>query len=310
MSNRARTPALRRTVADSNSPFGGSYPAGGSRKSKHSGDQYGGEDFGVSSARATIGPSEYSDMNAVTAQSSLLQPRVAVVLGVSAAWHPPLFACRLLSIAPALFWGVPMGLRLLAMLHLMFFGRANFKGSSTGASPGAAPGLDMTFEARLRLTETMLATIWCGASGYLSFFFTDCLMSRWLVNYTPQATIVRLLTIAAVNTYLTSCTLWVTGGLADPRLLLPVWIAISTTLTVMYHVTQRKINIRKETSMSISVFSIASFISMVALLAQLHSNRADYPQIPLATLAKRAWQEACKVVVAIMEYTGNAGDLL
>jgi len=164
-----------------------------------------------------------------------------------------------------------------------------------------------------------------------------------LVNYTPQATIVRLLTIAAVNTYLTSCTLWVTGGLADPRLLLPVWIAISTvhnppplrlpgpymwfspvlsntntnaaplahkTLTVMYHVTQRKINIRKETSMSISVFSIASFISMVALLAQLHSNRADYPQIPLATIAKRAWQEACKVAVAIMEYTGNAGDLL
>ena len=165
MSNRARTPALRRTVADNNSPFGGSYPGGGgggggSRKSKHSGDQYGGEDFGVSSARATIGPSEYSDMNAVTAQSSLLQPRVAVVLGVSAAWHPLLFACRLLSIAPALFWGVPMGLRLAAMLHLMFFGRANFKGSSTGASPGAAPGLDMTFEARLRLTETKLATIW------------------------------------------------------------------------------------------------------------------------------------------------------
>jgi hypothetical protein len=78
----------------------------------------------------------------------------------------------------------------------------------------------------------------------------------------------------------------------------------------MYHVTQRKINIRKETSISISVFSIASFISMVALLAQLHSNRTDYPQIPLATLAKRAWQEAGKVAVRIMEYTGNTGDIL
>lgn len=28
-------------------------------------------------------------------------------------------------------------------------------------------------------TELALATIWCFASGYLSFFFTDCLMSRW-----------------------------------------------------------------------------------------------------------------------------------
>ncbi|KAK0656315.1 N-glycosylation protein-domain-containing protein [Cercophora newfieldiana] len=308
MSNRVRTPAQRRTVADSNSPFGSSSYPNGSRKSKHTsnhrGDHHGDEDF--SSSRTNLSTSGPSDPSSVTAHSSLIQPRVAVLLGVSEGWHPLLFACRLLSIAPALFWGIPMGLRLLAMLHLMFFGRANFK--STGASSGATPsmtGPDMLFEARLRLTETLLATIWCGASGYLSFFFTDCLMSRWLVNYTPQATIVRLLTIAATNTYLTSCALWVTGGLADPRLLLPVWIAISTTLTVMYHITQRKINIRKETSMSISVFSIASFISMVALLAQLHSNRTDYPQIPLATVAKTTWQKAGKAAVKIMEYAGE-----
>ncbi|KAK0633675.1 N-glycosylation protein-domain-containing protein [Immersiella caudata] len=265
-------------------------------------------------ARSNLGASDSNDPSAVTARSSLLQPRLAVVLGVSEAWHPLLFLCRLLSIAPALFWGFPLALRLLAMIHLMFFGRANFKaGNPPETSLGAAPSLaslDMTFEARLRLTETFLATIWCGASGYLSFFFTDCLMSRWLVNYTPQATIVRLLTIAATNTYLTSCALWVTGGFADPRLLLPVWIAISTTLTAMYHVTQRKINIRKETSMSISVFSIASFISMVALLAQLHSNRTNYPQIPMATMAKRAWQEVETVASRMMEYTGNTGDIL
>jgi hypothetical protein len=150
-------------VVDSNSPFGGSYPSG-SRKSKHGGsqggDHYGGKDSGISSARNNLGA---SDPSAVTAHSSLLQPRVAVVLGVSEAWHPLLFACRLLSIAPALFWGVPMGLRLLAMLHLMFFGRANFKSPTPGASSGTSPsmaGLDMPFEARLRLTETLLATIW------------------------------------------------------------------------------------------------------------------------------------------------------
>ena len=49
-----------------------------------------------------------------------------------------------------------------------------------------------------------------------------------LVNYTPQATVVRLLTINAVNGYLTSWALYLIGGAEDPRLLLPAWIGIST----------------------------------------------------------------------------------
>lgn len=91
----------------------------------------------------------------------------------------------------------------------------------------------------------------CFASGYLSFFFTDCLMSRWyvrlrrdatlgtiktegqandhrLINYTPQATMVRLLTINACNAYLTAGVLSLAGGFRDPRLLLPGWIGIAT----------------------------------------------------------------------------------
>lgn len=79
---------------------------------------------------------------------------------------------------------------------------------------------------------------------------------------------------------------------------------------MLYHITQRKINIRKETSMSISVFSIASFFSMVALLAQLHSNRSDYPQIPLVTLIRRVWEEAGKLALAIMDYGNLTGDLV
>ncbi len=135
----------------------------------------------------------------------------------------------------------------------------------------------------------------------------------------------RLLTINAVNGYLTSWTLYLIGGSEDPRLLLPAWISISTVcfspptprwqladrpispqaLTLMYHVTQRKINIRKETSMSISVFSIASFASMAALLVQLYLSRSDYPTIPLATLAKKAWRELEKAAVKLVKY-GNA----
>ncbi|KAK0733718.1 N-glycosylation protein-domain-containing protein [Lasiosphaeria miniovina] len=259
--------------------------------------------------------------SAMTAHSSLLQPRVAVALGVAAAWHPLLFACRLLSIVPAIWWGLPSGLRLLAMLHIVIFGQSLDGPVSSSSSSSqvdssrvfslasACSGHELSFEARLRLTETLLATIWCLASGYLSFFFTDCLMSRWLLNYTPQATIVRLLTINALNGYLTSWVLYVTGGSEDPRLLLPAWIGISSTLTLMYHITQRKINIRKETSMSISIFSIASFISMVALLAQLHSNRSDYPNIPLVVCVRRVVLEAGKVALTIMEYGNVARDL-
>lgn len=81
------------------------------------------------------------------------------------------------------------------------------------------------------------------------------------------------------------------------------------TLTVIYHITQRKINIRKETSMSISVFSMASYTSMVVLLAQLHSlhsaRQPDYrPDVPLLALARHAYAEAGRIAIAVLEY-GN-----
>jgi hypothetical protein len=102
-------------------------------------------------------------------------------------------------------------------------------------------------EKRFRVTEVFLGVLWvssvssifpkdtskltphkCCASAYLSFYFTDCLMSRWLLNYTPQATLVRLLTINALNAYITSWVLYLSGGSEDPRLLLPAWISIAT----------------------------------------------------------------------------------
>lgn len=155
-------------------------------------------------------------------------------------------------------------------------------------------------------------------------------LSTRLLNYTPQATLVRLLTINALNGYLTSWVLFLTGGSRDPRLFLPAWITIATasccssplcllstrtnsvpgqTLTVLYHITQRKINIRKETSMSISVFSIASFISMVALLTQLHLDSSDYPDVPLISITKQAWQQVGKLAVKAVEYGNITGEL-
>ena len=51
-----------------------------------------------------------------------------------------------------------------------------------------------------------------------------------LLNYTPQATIVRLLAINALNGYLTSWVLYLSGGSEDPMLLLPAWISIATVM--------------------------------------------------------------------------------
>ncbi|KAL2161183.1 hypothetical protein VTH06DRAFT_8402 [Thermothelomyces fergusii] len=313
----------------------------------------GGQHAAAGSSSSSAGP-DRAENGGGPVRSTLLQPRVAVALGVSKKWYPVLFLCRLASIGPGVLFGLPNVLRLLATLHLMYLdrvidggalsklGRAGGLAAATttttageGAAAAAAAaattagggrwgggggggganflsassGYSPAFEARLRLTEALLATIWCCASGYLSFFFTDCLMSRWLLHYTPQATIVRLLTVDAINGYLTSWVLHLTGGFEDPRLILPAWIVISTTLTVLYHITQRKINIRKETSMSISVFSIASFVSMVALLVQLHSNRSDYPDIPLLNFVRRVLDEACRLAMRVMEYADITREL-
>ncbi|KAA8576049.1 hypothetical protein EYC84_006212 [Monilinia fructicola] len=215
-------------------------------------------------------------------KTSVLHPRVAVLLGVARVWHFPLLFCRLLSIAPAIWWGLRCAL---TFMRELLWDEMN------------ALEAKWTIEKRIRVTEVFLAVLWvwtnsspkCFSSAYLAFFFTDCLMSRWLLNYAPQATIVRLLTINLINAYTTSWILYLSGGSEDPRLLLPAWICIASTLTFLYHLTHPRLAIRKETSLSISVFSIASFISMVSLLSQLYLSRTDLPPLPLIVHLKEAW---------------------
>lgn len=130
-------------------------------------------------------------------------------------------------------------------------------------------------------------------------------MSRWLLNYTPEATIIRLFTIDCIFTYLTSSTIYLTGASQSPSMLLPAWIGISAALTGCYAFTQRKISIRKETRLSIRVFSVSSFISMVALLVHSHFTRprADYPEVPLLALTRRATEILGTLVVKILGVT-------
>ncbi|KAH6651771.1 N-glycosylation protein-domain-containing protein [Truncatella angustata] len=259
--------------------------------------------------------SEKQNDSPVVSMSSL-RPRVAVVLGIPSVWHYPLFLCRLLSIAPAILWGLRFALRFL----ITDFLRSEFYRSQLEAR-----GLDDVAririvevahtdwsETRLRLTETALSLIWCGSSAHLAFIFADCLMSRWLLNYTPQATIIRLLTLCTISGFIAQKVTYLLGADRSPLLLLPAWIGIATTLTVCYHVSQRRINIRKETKSSISIFGIASFISLVALLVNQHMGipaKRDYPEIPLTAVLGRAAEIGGRVLVTLLGVNGERDGL-
>lgn len=71
------------------------------------------------------------------------------------------------------------------------------------------------------------------------------------------------------------------------------------TLTVCYHITHQKINIRKETSTSINVFSIASYITMAVLLVHMHSYLADYPTMPVVARGRHLWNETVGVMTHV-----------
>lgn len=53
-----------------------------------------------------------------------------------------------------------------------------------------------------------------------------------LINYTPSATAFRLVSVSALNGYLQSWTLHLSGSSQDPFLLLPTWITITSVRTL------------------------------------------------------------------------------
>ena len=214
-------------------------------------------------------------------------PRLAAQLGVGARWRAALLVCRALSTAPATWWGLRCLRMLLDELLRPSEGGRRFRRSAAttreATSTGwALPALGLRLsvpdarwdgEKRLGVTEVCLGGLWCAAAAYLCWLFSDCLLARWLHRYTPGAIVVRLLALNAMIAYVISWVLDRAGAADDPRRLLPVWIAVTTSLTGLYHATQRKINIRRETSASMGVFAVASFVSMCALLVQLHWMR-------------------------------------
>lgn len=66
---------------------------------------------------------------------------------------------------------------------------------------------------------------------------------------------------------------------------------------MLYHITHRSINIKKETSASIGVFFIVSFVSLCTLLLQLHLTRENDPVVPLVSMLRTV----CEYVSALVE---------
>lgn len=236
--------------------------------------------------------------------SSALHPRVAVILGVDKKWHAPLLVCRALSTVPAAWWGLRCAFTFLAeLLHIRpGMGREGWAAAIIGSV-----GQDWDVERRFRVTEVALAIMWCCASAYLSYFFADCMMSRWLLNYTPPAVVIRLLTTNGLIAYITSWVLYLSGASSDPRLLLPAWISITTTLTFLYHATQNHATIKRETTASLLVVSVASFVSMSSLLLQLHLTRENEPEVPLFVITRKLWDWAVAIFLRMRVADARAG---
>ncbi len=120
------------------------------------------------------------------ARPTLLQPRVAVVLGLPSLWHLPLFACRSLSVCPAIWWSLGIFIRLLTQLHALAIAQGGVLGSEAaeashgGHGGGAGGGLfihertGLSLESRLKLTETALAMIWVRSTVAYLFSLFSC----------------------------------------------------------------------------------------------------------------------------------------
>ncbi|KAJ5772167.1 hypothetical protein N7520_002696 [Penicillium odoratum] len=224
------------------------------------------------------------------AASSPLHPRVAVILGVDRRWHIPLLVCRALSTLPAAWWGLRCAFTFLAeLLHIRpGMGREGWAAAIIGSV-----GQDWDVERRFRVTEVALAIMW--RLLLLKISFANIGGSSRLLNYTPPAVVIRLLTTNGLIAYITSWVLYLSGASSDPRCLLPAWISITTTLTFVYHATQNHATIKRETAASLFVVSVASFVSMSSLLMQLHLTRENEPEVPVFIITRKLWDWAVAI---------------
>lgn len=89
-----------------------------------------------------------------------------------------------------------------------------------------------------------------GTAAYLAHLFACSLMSRWLLQYSPAAVLVRLCSLSIFMSYGCLQLFKLTGAL-EPNLehlsrCLPIWVVICVCLLVSYFTTQQDISIDED----------------------------------------------------------------
>ncbi|KAF3084318.1 hypothetical protein TWF102_011964 [Orbilia oligospora] len=188
-----------------------------------------------------------------------LHPRIAVALGVDRRYHKWLMLARAGSTLPCA----------LGFVKCVYAGWEEWEGR--GLRVRSAVEFSTTMK------EILLAAAWILGAGYQCFRFTDSLMTRWLVNYTPLATLVRLISITGIIAYFISGAHYCLGVKSDARMLLPAWIMIYCTIGIGFHIVRMRISEYREVSTSITVFTGLSFATMMILLQDSHEKRDTPP---------------------------------
>ncbi|BFZ61912.1 hypothetical protein YB2330_002990 [Saitoella coloradoensis] len=151
-------------------------------------------------------------------------PRIALSLGIDPAYHIPLVAARSLSILPSV-------LGFLDALSTAY----THQYLTTDPHGGTGNVWKEFGDRECKTWELGAACMWCAVCGYLSFWFTDGLMLRWLIRYSPLATCIRLLSLSTINAALTYGIVWTEWGwMREPSGLLVAWIVEACVLTVAY----------------------------------------------------------------------------
>ncbi|GAO48987.1 hypothetical protein G7K_3148-t1 [Saitoella complicata NRRL Y-17804] len=152
-------------------------------------------------------------------------PRIALSLGIDPAYHIPLVAARSLSILPSV----------LGFLDALSTAYTN-QYLTTDPHGGTGNVWKEFGDRECKIWELGAACMWCAVCGYLSFWFTDGLMLRWLIRYSPLATCIRLLSLSTINAALTYGIVWAEWGWVrrEPSGLLVAWIVEACVLTVAY----------------------------------------------------------------------------
>ncbi|KAF2757306.1 hypothetical protein EJ05DRAFT_385789 [Pseudovirgaria hyperparasitica] len=216
----------------------------------------------ASSSATAIDTSTSGRAGKRTKSVSALHPQVAVILGVPKVWHVFLQGARLMAMSYSItccYWSLQIFFDLV-FVYSTTPPRLELRETENG----------WTLERRLEVACVLLAALWCSASAYLSFFFTDCLMSRWLLNYTPFATLLRLGMTDFLLGYVPKLALARLGAFKVPSRLVPSWILITLTVAIAYHLTHDLTSIKRETEATRKVLLFAMTVTLFGLILPHH----------------------------------------